>query len=185
MGDEAVSRCNVSALIVTALAAAMMSFTAAAQVADDVSEADAVEEIVVTGSRIKKRNLFSTSPVTQVDAEEFTFQGVTRVEDLLNDLPQVIADQSSGTNNGSDGIATVDLRGLQPTRTLTLLNGRRLPAGSPSAPVADVNQISPSAITGDDQARPWIRVFQATFSVSLHRSGNPVAGLWPSCRGPR
>jgi len=141
MGDEAVSRCNVGALIVTALAATMMSFTAAAQVADDVSEADAVEEIVVTGSRIKKRNLFSTSPVTQVDAEEFTFQGVTRVEDLLNDLPQVIADQSSGTNNGSDGIATVDLRGLQPTRTLTLLNGRRLPAGSPAAPVADVNQI--------------------------------------------
>lgn len=113
---------------------------APAQTGDD-SDADALEEIVVTGTRIKKRNLVSTSPVTQVDSEEFSFQGVTRVEDLLNGLPQVIADQTSATNNGSAGIATVDLRGLQPIRTLTLLNGRRLTAGTPTNPVPDINQI--------------------------------------------
>jgi outer membrane receptor protein involved in Fe transport len=112
-----------------------------AQDNESVSEADAVEEIVVTGSRIKRRNLVSTSPVTQVDAVELEFQGITRVEDLLNDLPQVIADQSAGTNNGSSGTATVDLRGLEPIRTLTLLNGRRLPAGSPANPAVDINQI--------------------------------------------
>lgn len=105
------------------------------------SEIHAIEEIVVTGTRIKKRNLISTSPVTQVDSEEFTFQGITRVEDLLNNLPQTVADQSSKVNNGSTGTATVDLRGLQPVRTLTLLNGRRLPAGTPADPVADINQI--------------------------------------------
>jgi outer membrane receptor protein involved in Fe transport len=112
-----------------------------AQDSYDSVEAEAVEEIVVTGSRIKRRNLVSTSPVTQVDAIELEFQGITRIEDMLNDLPQVIADQSSATNNGSAGIATVDLRGLLPVRTLTLLNGRRLPAGSPSNPASDVNQI--------------------------------------------
>ena len=95
------------------------------------SDVDAVEEIVVTGTRIKKRNLVSTSPVTQVNSEELLFQGITRIEDLLNNLPQVIADQAAWTNNGSSGTATVDLRGLEAVRTLTLLNGRRLPAGTP------------------------------------------------------
>jgi outer membrane receptor protein involved in Fe transport len=100
-----------------------------------------IEEIIVTGSRIKRRNLVSTSPVSQVDSEEFLFQGVTRVEDLLNDLPQTVADQTSASNNGSTGTATVDLRGLEAVRTLTLLNGRRLPYGSPRNLAADINQI--------------------------------------------
>ena len=125
----------------TFIAVHLLPVPAVAQESDESFEAEAVEEIVVTGSRIKRRNLVSTSPVTQVDAVELEFQGITRVEDMLNDLPQVIADQSSATNNGSAGIATVDLRGLQPIRTLTLLNGRRLPLGSPFNPAADVNQI--------------------------------------------
>jgi outer membrane receptor protein involved in Fe transport len=100
-----------------------------------------IEEIIVTGSRIKRRNLTSASPVTQVGAEEFELQGVTRVEDLLNNLPQTLFDDSSFTNNGSAGTATVDLRGLGPKRTLTLLNGRRLPYGSPWRSAVDVNQI--------------------------------------------
>ena len=128
-------------LAATCFAVLICSPAANAQVDDADADAEAVEEIVVTGSRIKRRNLVSTSPVTQVDAVELEFQGITRVEDLLNDLPQVIADQSAGTNNGSSGTATVDLRGLQPIRTLTLLNGRRLPAGSPANPAADINQI--------------------------------------------
>jgi iron complex outermembrane receptor protein len=107
----------------------------------DVDE-NVVEEIVVTGSRIKRANLVSTSPVTQVNSDEFLFRGITRVEDLLNDLPQVLPDQSSATNNGASGTATVDLRGLFAPRTLTLLNGRRLPAGSPAYAISpDINQI--------------------------------------------
>jgi len=107
----------------------------------DHDEADEIEEIIVTGSRIKRRNLISTSPVAQVDMQEFVLQGTTRVEDLLNDLPQTVADQSSAINNGASGTATVDLRGLYPERTLTLLNGRRLPYGSPNNLAADINQI--------------------------------------------
>lgn len=131
-------------IVLLSLLALVVSYfpeTADAQSAEQELADEAIEEIVVTGSRIKRRNRTSTSPVTQIDSKEFVFTGATRVEDLLNDLPQVIADQSSGTNNGSDGIATVDLRGLFPIRTLTLLNGRRLPAGTPENPVTDVNQI--------------------------------------------
>lgn len=129
----------VAATVLAALWLAV-PIDAPAQSGED-SDAELVEEVVVTGTRIRKRNLVSTSPVIQVDSEEFNFQGITRVEDLLNDLPQTIADQDSSTNNGSSGTATVDLRGLEPVRTLTLLNGRRLPAGTPVNPVADINQI--------------------------------------------
>ncbi len=128
-------------LAATSIAVFFLSAPIHAQENDYESEADAVEEIVVTGTRIKKRNVISTSPVTQIDSQELNFQGITRVEDLLNDLPQVIADQSAAMNNGASGTATVDLRGLEPIRTLTLLNGRRLPAGSPTNPAADINQI--------------------------------------------
>lgn len=127
-----------------AAAMALAAFAASAPLPaqDDFADADVVEEIVVTGSRIKRANLVSSSPVTQVDADEFQYQGITRVEDLLNHLPQVLPDQSSAVNNGASGTATVDLRGLFAPRTLTLLNGRRLPAGSPAYAISpDINQI--------------------------------------------
>lgn len=132
--------CRMPPFAVAACLGAVPIIGDAEEAADDaVAE---IEEIIVTGSRIKRRNLISTSPVTQVDAEEFTFQGITRVEDLLNHLPQTVADQSANVNNGSTGgTATVDLRGLYAVRTLTLLNGRRLPAGTPTNPAADINQI--------------------------------------------
>ena len=57
--------------------------------------------------------------------------GVRSVETLLNNLPQVFADQGGTISNGSSGTATVNLRGLGPTRTLVLVNGRRLP-GEPA-----------------------------------------------------
>lgn len=108
----------------------------------DSEEAES-QKIVITGSRIKRTNLVTSSPVTTVGAEEFTVRGITRVEDLLNQLPQVYPGQVSGSANGAVGTATVDLRFLGPQRTLTLVNGRRLPVGSPQAggAGADINQI--------------------------------------------
>ena len=127
--------------MLAAMSIAVLVSTAPVNAQDADDEEDAVEEVIVTGTRIARRNLTSTSPVTQIDAEEIRFQGITKVEDLLNDLPQVLADQTSATNNGTTGTATVDLRGLLPIRTLTLLNGRRLPAGSPRNPAVDINQV--------------------------------------------
>ena len=49
-----------------------------------------LETIVVTGSRLKQANLESSSPVTQVTAADVATQGVTRVEDLINQLPQLV-----------------------------------------------------------------------------------------------
>lgn len=107
-----------------------------------------VGEIVVTGSRIPTVNLTSGSPVIVVGSQEVKLQGVTRTEDLLNQLPSVFAGMSSNISNGATGTATVDLRGLGPARTLVLIDGRRVGPGDPtfnggSAP--DINFI-PSAL---------------------------------------
>ena len=100
------------------------------------------EEIVVTGSRIAVPNQTSISPVTFVSAEAIQQTGVTRVEDLLNQLPQVFADQSSTASNGADGTASVNLRGLNAKRTLVLVNGNRMGPGDPTTGgQADINMI--------------------------------------------
>src|SRR5450631_1386126 len=122
---------------------------AATATATDTSSAT-LEEVVVTGSRIATPNLDSISPITAISAGEISNSGVTRVEDILNSLPQVVADQSSGLSMGSNGTATLNLRGLGAQRTLVLVNGRRLQGGDPGAALgatpafasaADINQI--------------------------------------------
>jgi len=77
---------------------------------EDVDEL--IDEILVTGTRITRKNLISTSPLTQVNADEFLYKGITRVEDLLNDLPQVFPGHHANLSYEATGTATVDLRGL-------------------------------------------------------------------------
>jgi outer membrane receptor protein involved in Fe transport len=102
----------------------------------------ALQEVVVTGSRIAVPNETSISPVTFIGADMIQSSGVTRVEDLLNQLPQVFADQASTVSNASDGTADVNLRGLNAKRTLVLVNGFRLGPGDPTTGgQSDINMI--------------------------------------------
>lgn len=103
------------------------------------------DEIVVTGSRIKQKNLVSSSPITSVTNEDIASRGITRIEDLVNELPQALAAQGSNVGNGSSGTAQVDLRGLGATRTMVLIDGRRMGPGSPNTIAPDLNQI-PAAL---------------------------------------
>ena len=129
-----------------------------------------IEEIVITGSRIQRRNLVSASPVTQVDAEELLFQGTVRVEDMVRTLPQVYSVQNTSQSNGATGTATLNLRNLGSKRTLVLVNGRRLPAGSPiqGGIGADVNQV-PGALVR--------RVEVLTGGASATYGSDAVAGV--------
>jgi len=106
---------------------------------------DADDEIVVTGSRIPSANAVASSPVTTIGNVEFDIRGTTRVEDLVNTLPQALAAQGSNTSNGATGTAQVDLRGLGANRTLVLVDGRRLQYGSAISSAPDLNQI-PAAL---------------------------------------
>jgi iron complex outermembrane recepter protein len=128
-----------------ALGLALISTPSFAQDAAE-EEAEAAPAIVVTGSRIARPNQESASPVTVVTAEDFKGTGSNKVEDLINNLPQVLATQNSGVSNGADGTATVSLRGLGTSRTLVLIDGRRLmPGGIGGGAAADLNFI-PSAL---------------------------------------
>lgn len=155
------------AILLSSTAAAMMSMslsqTAIAQ--DDVEE---VEEVVVTGSRIVRKDLVSASPVTVIGAEEVSLSGSARIEDLVQELPQAFNAQNSTVANGSSGTATVDLRNLGSQRTLVLVNGRRLMPGDPQSPSADLNNI-PSALVK--------RVEVLTGGASAVYGADAVAGV--------
>lgn len=81
--------------------------------------------ILVTGSRIQRRNVDTAAPVAVVDSEEFSLSGTVNVENVVNTLPQVVPGFTSNSNNPGTGTATLNLRGLGSTRTMVLVNGRR------------------------------------------------------------
>lgn len=100
-----------------------------------------LQRVEVTGSRIPSLNTEGASPVTVLGAKDIKIDGARNTEDLLNNLPQVFASQGAAISNGASGTATVDLRGMGAQRTLVLMNGKRLPAGSVLSSAADLNQI--------------------------------------------
>ena len=111
-----------------------------AQENPDVDDSDVIEEIVVTGSRIKRRDFHSPSPISTISRDEILFSGQGTLEELLNQMPQVMPDVGRTSNNPGDGTAGLNLRGLGAGRTLVLLNGRRVaPSGIGSA--IDVNNL--------------------------------------------
>jgi iron complex outermembrane receptor protein len=142
--------------------AALLASQAQAQNASEVSE------IVVTGSRIPQPNLTSVSPITAINASDIKAQGVTRVEDMINSLPQAFASQGSMISNGASGTATVNLRGLGSSRTLVLVDGRRLMPGDPGTSAADLNFI-PAALVE--------RVEVLTGGASSAYGADAVAGV--------
>ncbi|MDB5699081.1 MAG: TonB-dependent receptor, partial [Alphaproteobacteria bacterium] len=126
------------------------------------------QEIIVTGSRIPQPNLTSAAPVTVVSQQDIKLQGTTRIEDMLNSLPQVSAGQASGVSNDATGAASVDLRGLGVNRTLVLVNGRRLMPGDPNDSSADLNAIPDSLVK---------RVEVLTGGASSTYGADAVAGV--------
>ncbi|MEW9797481.1 TonB-dependent receptor domain-containing protein [Alteromonas sp. CYL-A6] len=135
---------------------------------EDEATDEPIEKISVTGSRIKRTTLESASPVLTIDAEVIQSTGFTRIEDVMNTLPQIEAAQTSFQANGASGVATLDLRGLGANRTLVLVNGRRLQPGGVYSQAPDVNQI-PAALVK--------RVDVLTGGASTTYGADAVAGV--------
>lgn len=141
------------------LAALTIAAPAAAQdeVADDttvtspaeVEEAEQVNVITVTGSRIQRPNDRSTSPIVSLSLDEIQSTGEINLGDALNDLPSLRStfSQSNSTRFiGTAGLNLLDLRGLGTNRTLVLVNGRRHITSQPGVPTSvDINTI-PNAL---------------------------------------
>lgn len=157
----------LSSTMITGMALAAAS-NVYAQAAAPAAPSSEVGEIVVTGSRIPQPNLTSASPVTVVTSQELKLEGTTRVEDLINQLPQVVADQGGNLSNGASGTATINLRGLGPQRNLVLIDGTRLGPSDPGTPVADINFIPAGLID---------RVDVLTGGASAVYGADAVAGV--------
>jgi iron complex outermembrane receptor protein len=113
------------------------------------AEAGPVQAVVVTGSLIRRAADEGALPVTSVKATELEARGHTELKDLVLEMPQSL---SLGTNSGSAG-PIVNLRGLGPMRTLTLLNGRRLANEPLQDQYVSVNVIPRMALDRADTLR--------------------------------
>jgi len=135
----------------------------------DEEGGEMLEEVIVTGSRLVSEDGYGqTSPVTVVGMDDISSYGLTRVEDVLNNLPQIEASNVAFDSNGATGTASIDLRGLGTNRTLVLLNGRRIQPGGINTEAVDVNQIPTSMIE---------RVEVLTGGASATYGADAVAGV--------
>ena len=143
------------------------------------SQGAALEEVVVTGTRISAPNQVSTSPIQVITADSLRTTGRSDITDVINQLPQNFTndlgqDLGNGTSGltGAGGVATADLRGLGPNRTLVLVDGRRLGIGSPStlitSPAPDLDQIPAGLIE---------RVEVVTGGASATYGSDAIAGV--------
>lgn len=107
-----------------------------------------VERVAITGSRIRRAEFSSASPIQVIDGEISREMGLFNAEDMLQTTSQASGIQIDNSFGGfvldnGPGASTVGFRGLGANRTLVLMNGRRIaPAGVGGAPVApDLNLI--------------------------------------------
>ena len=135
-----------------AVSLAMLVGAGASAVTTSVYAADqaakSVERIEVTGSRIKRADMETASPVTVIDASAILATGATSIDGVLQSMTAAGGAMTNpGINNGSGGSARVNLRGLGAARTLVLVNGRRMiSSGTGAASSVDLNTIPVSMI---------------------------------------
>jgi len=123
----------------------VLALGAMAQVDSDSESAEFdettyLEEVIVTGTRIARRDLNTPSPLTTVSEEFIEFTNQPTLEDTLNQMPQVFPAFGRSSNNPGNGTAEINLRGFGAGRSLVLLNGRRVAPSGPGNAV-DLNNI--------------------------------------------
>lgn len=144
---------------------------ALAQEASSGSNPIDLDRVSVTGSRIARTGFVTPSPVTAITAEEIRTTGALNIGDLMNKMPQLTPSYSLGNSTrfiGTAGLGLMDLRGMGPSRTLVLVNGRRHVGASPGSTSVDVNTIPVE----------WIeRVEVITGGASAVYGADAVAGV--------
>jgi iron complex outermembrane receptor protein len=116
-------------------------FLAALPHAPVYAQEQVVEEIVVTGSRIARKDIEGVAPLTILDRANIESSGKVSLGEFLREQPFVAGQaQTTSVNNGGTGAERVSLRGMGAPRTLVLLNGRRI--------VGSGNGSSSTGITG-------------------------------------
>ena len=110
------------------------------------------EQITVTGSRVRRKDLTTPAPVTVLTRQQWQESGKLTIGDFLQSLPEQgnapnFQLNNGGATYGADGSTRVNLRNLGVTRTLVLINGRRVvPAGLGASSAVDLNSIPTAAV---------------------------------------
>ena len=135
------------------------------------ADGDIIEEVFVTGSRLRTGRQVPSIPVDVLTEEQIRLSGFQNVEEVLNNMPQFVPSRTASTNSTANptatGAATLDLRGLGARRTLVLVNGRRYTFFD-SSQTTDINTIPASLIK---------RVEVVTGGASAVYGSDAVAGV--------
>src|SRR5712672_1144611 len=169
---------KVFSLALAGFLAGSWTTPARSQVAAGASGNEGLEEVVITGSRLLVPNMVSTSPIQVVTAKDILVSGKSDVSDVILQLPQNFNNSFADFNNRTSalttagGLATADLRGLGPQRTLVLVNGRRLGVGDANTanpnPASDLDQIPTALIE---------RIDVVTGGASATYGSDAIAGV--------
>ncbi|WP_309646484.1 TonB-dependent receptor domain-containing protein [Phenylobacterium sp.] len=139
------SKLLASSLLPSAALALLCAQPALAQTASRVDQV-AVEELVVTGTRLRLQDYDAPNPATTLGSQALELSGTTNVAEFLTDIPALTASQdlSDGADTSSPdsaGLNLLNLRNLGTVRTLVLVDGRRHVGSDPGTASVDVNAI--------------------------------------------
>jgi iron complex outermembrane recepter protein len=145
---------STAILLCTALGGVAYAQANSSDAGGNQASGQKVQEVVVTGSRIARRDFTANSPIVTVNSAAFQNTSQPEVEDTLNKLPQF---QAGGFNQitqaqqvqpgatSTPGTSALNMRGLGPNRTLVLVNGMRFQPAN-ALGFVDINAIPSSMI---------------------------------------
>ena len=147
LASRTVPKTLIAGVIAGILSAAAQAQQASSSPADEANKPQ-MEEVVVTGTLIKRTDAETAEAVTILKADALKDQGISNIEQVMNTLtsanPSVNIAQSVGTFSGGGTYA--DLRGLGRSRTLILLDGHRLAVNAFDGQGVDLSGVPFSAI---------------------------------------
>ena len=144
--------CFIASLNASVCATALLA--AGAAYAQAPADAAAVDEVVVTGSRVVRDGYESPTPVSVVGRDEISRSATPNIADFVNTLPALAGSATPTTSSnmvgqGRQGVNSLNLRGIGTVRTLTLLDGRRV-GGMTNDGAVDVSELPQQLISRVD-----------------------------------
>jgi outer membrane receptor protein involved in Fe transport len=140
----------LSTTLVTSFTIGLICSTPSLALAQDAAtpppDGNAVEEVIVTGTRLRLPDYVQANPIVSIDSQAIALSGATNIGEFLKDTPalvssQDLADGADTSTPDQAGLNLLNLRNLGTDRTLVLVNGRRHVAGSSGTSAVDINTI--------------------------------------------
>lgn len=123
------------------------SALAQTQTNDQQEQAQSLDRVEVVGSRVKRADIEGALPVTVINRASIEASGDMSVADVLRDTSFAsFGNFRPQSGSSAQGLADIDMRGLGSSRTLVLVDGRRLPKAPFADSAQDLNAIPMAAV---------------------------------------